>query len=208
MAWIVIDRELDESGLAADAPAASLVDRRGGRGAPSSWLAAGAGERRVAAPAMLTSAGGRLVYSYRCPRHGEQHVVPYTRTFARQYAVASADGDCLCPGRAPWHVRLGVSSSRVAFWLLLALWVFNFVDFLLTQKAIAAGRASEANRVMSYFLNEGLLPALIFKIGVVTAGVLIIWRLRRHNVAIFAAGALAVVYAAVVMYQALWVASF
>jgi hypothetical protein len=148
------------------------------------------------------------MYSYECPRHGQRHAVAHSRAFARQYALAAAEGECLCPGRAPWHVRHGVSSARVVFWLLLALWVFNFADFLLTQKAIAAGRASEANGVMRFFLNEGLFAALIFKVGVVTAGVLIIWRLRRHNVAILAAGALAAVYAAVVMYQALWVASF
>lgn len=191
MAWSVNSSELDENGSARATPAATMSDAHQG-----------------VSPATLTSVDGTLVYSYPCPRHGERHVVPYTRAFARQYAVAAADGDCLCPGRAPWHVRYGVSSARAVFWLLLALWVFNFADFLLTQKAIAAGRASEANAVMRLFLNEGLMPAFIFKVGVVTAGVLIIWRLRRHGVAIFAAGALAAVYAAVVMYQALWVASF
>jgi hypothetical protein len=207
MTWHVIEKESDKDASATAAPAVSLVDgHHAGRAADAGRLVAD--DRCGAAPATLTTADGQLVYSFSCPRHGEQHVVPYTRAFARQYAVAAADGDCLCPGRAPWHVRFGVSSARVVFWLLLALWVFNFADFLLTQKAIAAGRASEANGVMSYFLNEGLLPALIFKVGVVTAGVLIIWRVRRHNVAILAAGALATVYAAVVMYQALWVASF
>jgi hypothetical protein len=191
MAWSVTESELDDDGSARTAPAVTLADRR-----------------QTVSPATLTSIGGRLIYTYECPRHGERHVVPYSRAFARQYALAAAEGECFCPGRAPWHVRYGVSSARVVFWLLLALWVFNFADFLLTQRAIAAGRASEANGVMSFFLNEGLFAALIFKVGVVTAGVLIIWRLRRHNVAILAAGALAAVYAAVVMYQALWVASF
>ncbi len=51
------------------------------------------------------------------------------------------------------------------------------------------------------------MPALAFKIGVVTVGALLLWRLRVYRIATAAAGLLTGVLAAVVAYQALWILS-
>ena len=54
---------------------------------------------------------------------------------------------------------------------------------------------------MAYFLDAGLLPAFLFKMGVVTAGIAALWLLRRWRIALIAAAALTMVYAFVVAYQ-------
>jgi hypothetical protein len=69
------------------------------------------------------------------------------------------------------------------------------------------GFATESNGVMAYFLHEGTLTATVFKIGVVSVGVLLLWRVRHRPAALFAAVLLTGVFAAVVAYQAVWVAS-
>ena len=86
-------------------------------------------------------------------------------------------------------------------WLLFALWVFNVMDLTLTSQAVASGLATESNRVMAHFLDAGPLQAALFKLGVMSAGVGLLWLLRRHRVALVAAAALAVVFGFVVLYQ-------
>jgi hypothetical protein len=95
--------------------------------------------------------------------------------------------------------------DRVLFWLLLGLWAFNATDLLLTRRAIALGRAQEANGVMKVLMHAGSLPAYGFKIGFVTLGVVLLWRLRSHHAVLLAATLLAASFAVVVSYEALWV---
>lgn len=95
--------------------------------------------------------------------------------------------------------------ERVLFWLLLGLWAFNATDLLLTRSAIALGRAQEANGVMKMLLQAGNLPAYGFKIGFVTLGVVVLWRLRAHHAVLLAAALLTASFAVVVSYEALWV---
>jgi hypothetical protein len=95
--------------------------------------------------------------------------------------------------------------DRVLFWLLLGLWVFNATDLLITRRALALGRAQEANGVMKVLLHAGSLPAFTFKIGVVTLGVFVLWRLRSHHAVLLAASLLAVAFAVLVSYEAWWV---
>lgn len=103
--------------------------------------------------------------------------------------------------------RLGPFGMRVLFWVLVELWVLNLADLLLTRYSLWLGFATESNSVMSYFFHIGEVPAGIFKIGIVSGGTLLLWRLRRYRTALLAAALLAVVFAAVVAYQALWVLS-
>ena len=49
--------------------------------------------------------------------------------------------------------------------------------------------------------------AAVFKIGIVTVGALVLWRLRRYRAALFAAVVLAGIFAAVVAYQVFWLTS-
>jgi hypothetical protein len=103
--------------------------------------------------------------------------------------------------------RLGISREQLLFWLLLELWVLNAADLLLTHYVLWLGFATESNGIMRYFLHEGTLTATVFKIGMVSIGVLLLWRLRRRPTALAAAVLLTGVFAAVVAYQAAWVLS-
>ena len=103
---------------------------------------------------------------------------------------------------------LGPFWVRVLLWLLVELWVLNAVDLLLTRYSLSLGFATESNGVMDYFFKSGTVQAVAFKLGIVTVGTLLLWRLRRYRTALFGAALLAAVFAAVVAYQALWVLSF
>ena len=101
--------------------------------------------------------------------------------------------------------RLGISREQLLFWLLLELWVLNAADLLLTHYVLWLGFATESNGIMRYFLHEGTLTATVFKIGVVSVGALVLWRVRRRPAALVAAVLLTAIFAAVVAYQAVWV---
>jgi Domain of unknown function (DUF5658) len=103
--------------------------------------------------------------------------------------------------------RFGISGEQLLFWLLLALWVLNVADLLLTHYVLWLGFATEENGVMRYFLREGTLTATVFKIGIVSVGALLLWRVRHRPAALVAAALLAAVFAAVVAYQAAWALS-
>jgi hypothetical protein len=113
---------------------------------------------------------------------------------------------------APWTARrsppLGAFGRQVLLWLLVELWILNVADLLLTRYSLWLGFAKESNGVMDYFFRSGTLPTIAFKIGMVTVGALLLWRLRHYLTALLAATLLTGVFAAVVVYQALWVLSF
>lgn len=177
------------------------VDRRA---AGTTGAAQGRPDRRRFEPARLLRRSGRLVCAYRCPVHGLHFEVVYRRGFARSYEVALDGAECLCPGHERWYVRRGVSRASLTFWSLVALWVLNVCDLLLTSHALQTGVAIEANRFMAKLLSAGVMPALLVKMGIVSAGVLGLWRLRRHRAALLASAGLAALYALVVLYQAIW----
>jgi len=104
--------------------------------------------------------------------------------------------------------RLGDFGQLVLLCVLVELWLLNVADLLLTRYSLWLGFAKESNGVMDYFFRSGTVPAVVFKVGIVTAGALLLWRLRRYRTALFAAALLTFVFAAVVVYQALWVLSF
>jgi hypothetical protein len=85
-------------------------------------------------------------------------------------------------------------------WSLILLWLLNLEDFVITVGALRSG-FRESNVVMEFFLGYGLLPAAAFKIGVVTVGVLLLWRWRAHEAAFLAALALAATYGLVLVYH-------
>jgi hypothetical protein len=91
---------------------------------------------------------------------------------------------------------------------LIELWALNVADLLLTRHALWLGFAKESNGVMDYFFRSGTVPSTAFKIGIVTVGTLLLWRLRHHRAALVASIGLTGVFAAVVVYQALWILSF
>jgi hypothetical protein len=99
------------------------------------------------------------------------------------------------------------SRDRFLLLLLIELWLLNVADLALTRYSMWLGFATESNGVMDYFLRAGTVPALAFKVGIVTVGALLLWRLRAYRVATFAAVLLAGILAAVVAYQVFWVLS-
>jgi hypothetical protein len=103
--------------------------------------------------------------------------------------------------------RPSESRDRFLLLLLIELSLLNVADLALTRYAMWLGFATESNGVMDYFLRAGTVPALVFKVGIVTVGALLLWRLRAYRVATFAAVLLAGVLAAVVAYQVFWVLS-
>ncbi len=99
------------------------------------------------------------------------------------------------------------SRDRLLLLLLVELWLLNAADLALTRYSMWLGFATESNGIMDFFLRAGTVPALAFKIGIVTVGALLLWRLKDYRVATLAAVLLTGVLAAVVAYQALWVLS-
>jgi hypothetical protein len=120
----------------------------------------------------------------------------------REAAAVSDPGQSLQSHRL---ARAGISGDQLLFWLLLELWVLNAADLLLTRYVLWLGFATESNDVMRYFLREGTLTATVFKIGIVSVGALLLWRVRRRPAALIAAVLLTGVFAAVVAYQAAWI---
>jgi hypothetical protein len=99
------------------------------------------------------------------------------------------------------------SRDRLLLLLLVELWLLNVADLALTRYSMWLGFATESNDIMDFFLRAGTVPALAFKVGIVTIGALLLWRLRDYRAATVAAALLTAVLAAVVTYQALWVLS-
>jgi len=103
--------------------------------------------------------------------------------------------------------RPSPARERFLLVVLVELWLLNVADFALTRYALWLGFATESNGVMDFFLRAGAAPAVAFKIGIVTVGALLLWRLRAYRAATVAAVLLTGVLAAVVSYQVFWVLS-
>jgi hypothetical protein len=103
--------------------------------------------------------------------------------------------------------RPSEARDRLLLLLLVELWLLNVADLALTRYGIWLGFATESNGIMAYFLRAGTLPALLFKVGIVSLGALLLWRLRAYAVATVAAALVGFVLAAVVAYQAFWLLS-
>jgi Domain of unknown function (DUF5658) len=102
---------------------------------------------------------------------------------------------------------LGASGQRVLLVVLVELCLLNVADFALTSYSMWLGFATESNGVMSFFFEQSDVVAAVFKLSIVTGGAVALWLLRRYRAALLAAVLLAGVFAAVVVYQALWILS-
>ena len=87
------------------------------------------------------------------------------------------------------------------FYWAAALLIMNLLDGIFTLAAVQAGAASEANPIMSLPLELGSVWFILVKIGLVSAGVLLLWRARHRMLAHGAVIGLALVYTAVVVYH-------
>jgi uncharacterized protein DUF5658 len=87
------------------------------------------------------------------------------------------------------------------FYWAAALLVMNLLDGIFTLTAVDAGAAAEANPLMQLPLHWGAVWFIAAKTGLVSAGVLLLWRARQRLLAHGGLIALTLVYAAVVAYH-------
>lgn len=87
------------------------------------------------------------------------------------------------------------------FYWASALLIMNLLDGIFTLAAVQAGAAAEANPLMEFPLELGSVWFIAAKTGLVSAGVLMLWRARERLLAHAGLVALTLVYAAVVVYH-------
>jgi hypothetical protein len=80
---------------------------------------------------------------------------------------------------------LGIYGQRILLALLVELCLLNVADFALTRYAMWLGFATESNGIMSFFFKQSAIAAAAVKLSILLAGV----------------------FAAVVAYEILWIAS-
>jgi hypothetical protein len=198
---IIVDYDVEETLPAVAGPAEFVKDRRRGVAGAAPGHA-GLERRRIRSPRLERRRSGLAVVRT-CPACGRVSVTPYEPGSA---AVAAAL-QCPCtaaiattaataaPAPNDYRVRaLIVTCSLVLLWLL------NVEDIILTRTALSLG-ATEANALMAFFLSFGFTQAVLFKMGIVTAGSIFLWTQRRHRAALLASVGLATVYLGVVTFQ-------
>jgi hypothetical protein len=148
-------------------------------------------ERRLRPAPRLEPHGAGLAVVHTCPACGRVSVVPYVPG-----AGLSVAPPCACATPLP-ALRTRALVVTVA---LVALWLLNLEDALLTRRALALG-ATEANAVMGLFLRFGFVPAALIKMAVVTAGALFLWTQRRRRIVAIASVGLVCVYITLVVYE-------
>lgn len=97
---------------------------------------------------------------------------------------------------------LRIRRDSLTFWVMLAtIVVFNFLDLMLTLRALDRG-AEEANPVMRALFWTNPLAAALVKLGVVAAVVLLLQRLRDYRDALSLVFLLLVGFTALMFYHA------
>lgn len=103
---------------------------------------------------------------------------------------------------AAWTLQNALNSKYAWLWFVLAIvLVFNFIDASLTLLAVHVGIAEEANPIMAAILSLGSVPFVVTKIGLVSLGVAMLWRMRRRPLAVFGSFAALCAYAFVMGYH-------
>ena len=168
-------------------------------------------ERRVRRAPRLEAQGAGLAVVRTCSDCGRVSIVPYVPG-----AALSAGSPCVCaaigtpaaaalltPAFAP-VAPLAAPALRgralVVTFALVALWVLNLEDVILTRRALALG-AIELNTIMGFFLRFGFAQAALIKMSIVTVGSIFLWTQRRRGIVLLASVGLAAVYVALVIYQ-------
>jgi hypothetical protein len=85
--------------------------------------------------------------------------------------------------------------------VLIGANVFNLIDFLMTLHALSSGVA-EANPLLSRLFNAGPWAAGLFKLGLVAALSVLVWRYRRFRLLLLTGVALLGAFVLVFVYQA------
>ena len=164
-------------------------------------------ERRVRRAPRLEAQGAGLAVVRTCSDCGRVSIVPYVPG-----AALSAGSPCVCaaigtpaaamltPAVAPLAAPALRGRALVVTFALVALWVLNLEDVILTRRALALG-AIELNTIMGFFLRFGFAQAALIKMSIVTVGSIFLWTQRRRGIVLLASVGLAAVYVALVIYQ-------
>lgn len=99
------------------------------------------------------------------------------------------------PGAA-LHWMYSTRSRRV-FLLLIAVCIINAFDLTMTLQADHDGILHEQNPIARALLAHGEIPVSLFKIGLVAAASMVLWRCRAHRCAELATVLAVLVYAVV-----------
>lgn len=94
---------------------------------------------------------------------------------------------------------LSSTRSRRVFLLLVAVWIINVFDLTLTLQADRDGILHEQNPIARALLNYGQIPVSLFKIGLVAAASILLWRCRSHRCTELAALLAVLIYAGVAL---------
>ncbi len=87
--------------------------------------------------------------------------------------------------------------SRIA----AAIVVFNVIDAVFTIIYTDLGLAREANPLLSHALDDSPLLFMLIKLGLVSMGVLLLWRLRHRRTAAAGLVASAAAYSWLILYH-------
>jgi hypothetical protein len=79
--------------------------------------------------------------------------------------------------------------------------VLNLLDAIFTLVWVRAGFAREANALMRQLVNEHAILFVLTKLGLVSLGSLLLWRLRTHAGAVIAIFAAFLAYYLVLLYH-------
>ena len=99
-------------------------------------------------------------------------------------------------------MRLG--EDRHYRWLrgiISASIILNLLDAVLTLIWLQLGAATEANPFMEQLLSWGPVPFVLGKLGLVSLGSLLLWRLRDRALAVVGIFILFAVYYAILLYH-------
>ena len=78
--------------------------------------------------------------------------------------------------------------------LILVILTLNVTDGVLTIILVGTGRAVEANPLMAYLISHNPVLFMFCKQALVSLGILLLWRLRHHVLAVVSIVAVFVLY--------------
>ena len=104
------------------------------------------------------------------------------------------------PAGARWVLeRLRAPRSRRVFLLLIAVWIINGFDLVLTLLAEHDGILHEQNPIARALLDHSALAVALFKVGLVGVATCLLWRCRAYRCTELAAVLAVLVYAVVAL---------
>ncbi len=91
--------------------------------------------------------------------------------------------------------------TQLLWMMAAAILILNLIDGVVTLAVVHAGAAEEANPLMALSLNWGNVEFMMIKLGLVSLGVALLWRMRYNRYAAVAMTSLAAIYSLVFVYH-------